>query len=163
VTVFDSAVIAATGLSLFLGLWRGLVSEMLALAAWVMAFFAARATAAEVGAVFADVLKDATVQYVVGFGVVFLGVLVIFAVLRLALRGLLAATGLGLIDRVLGAVFGAARGLLLVLALVLLGGLTSLPQQPWWRDAWTAPALETAVLAARPYLPEALAKRIRFR
>lgn len=162
-TLFDYAVLAVVGLSLLLGMWRGLVSEMLALAAWVMAFFAARATATEVGAVFADVLKDATVQYVVGFAAVFLGMLVIFAVLRLALRGLLAAAGLGLLDRVLGAAFGAARGLLAVLALVLLGGLTRLPQEPWWRDGWTAPALETAVLASRPYLPQALAKRIRFR
>jgi membrane protein required for colicin V production len=163
VTVFDYGVVAVLGLTLLLGFWRGLVSEILALAAWVVAFFAARATASEVGRLFADVLKDQAVQYVVGFAAVFVGVLVVFALLRLAVTGVLAAAGLGVLDRFLGGVFGAVQGLAVLLALVVAGGLTSLPQQPWWRDAVSAPPLETAALATKPYLPPELAKRIRYR
>jgi len=163
VTVFDYGVVAVFGLTLLLGFWRGLVSEILALAAWVVAFFAARATASEVGRLFADVLKDQAVQYVVGFAAVFVGVLVVFALLRLAVTGVLAAAGLGVLDRFLGGVFGAVQGLAVLLALVVAGGLTSLPQQPWWRDAVSAPPLETAALATKPYLPPELAKRIRYR
>ena len=162
-TVFDYGVVAVFGLTLLLGFWRGLVSEILALAAWVVAFFAARATASEVGRLFADVLKDQAVQYVVGFAAVFVGVLVVFALLRLAVTGVLAAAGLGVLDRFLGGVFGAVQGLAVLLALVVAGGLTSLPQQPWWRDAVSAPPLETAALATKPYLPPELAKRIRYR
>jgi len=163
VTVFDYGVVAVLGLTLLLGFWRGLVSEILALAAWVVAFFAARATASEVGRLFADVLKDQAVQYVVGFAAVFVGVLVVFALLRLAVTRVLAAAGLGVLDRFLGGVFGAVQGLAVLLALVVAGGLTSLPQQPWWRDAVSAPPLETAALATKPYLPPELAKRIRYR
>jgi len=163
VTVFDYGVLVVLGLSLLLGFWRGLVSEMLALVAWVVAFFAARATATEVGGLFAEVLKDQAVQYVVGFAVVFLGVLVVFALLRLAVTGVLAAAGLGVADRFLGGLFGALQGLAILLALILVGGLTSLPQQPWWRHAVTAPPLETAALATKPYLPPEVAKRIRYR
>ena len=162
-TVFDYGVVAVFGLTLLLGFWRGLVSEILALAAWVVAFFAARATASEVGRLFADVLKDQAVQYVVGFAAVFVGVLVVFALLRLAVTRVLAAAGLGVLDRFLGGVFGAVQGLAVLLALVVAGGLTSLPQQPWWRDAVSAPPLETAALATKPYLPPELAKRIRYR
>jgi membrane protein required for colicin V production len=161
--VFDYGVVAVLGVTLLLGFWRGLVSEMLALAAWVVAFFAARATASEVGGLFADVLKDQAVQYVVGFAAVFVGVLVVFALLRLAVTGVLAAAGLGVLDRFLGGVFGALQGIAILLALVVAGGLTSLPQQPWWRDAISAPPLETAALASKPYLPPELAKRIRYR
>ncbi len=149
-TVFDYGVVAVLGLTLLLGFWRGLVSEMLALAAWVVAFFAARATASEIGGLFADVLKDQAVQYVVGFAAVFVGVLVVFALLRLAVTGVLAAAGLGVLDRFLGGVFGALQGIAILLALVVAGGLTSLPQQPWWRDAVSAPPLETAALASKP-------------
>jgi len=163
VTVFDYGVVAVLGLTLLLGFWRGLVSEMLALAAWVVAFFAARATASQVGGLFADVLKDQAVQYVVGFAAVFVGVLVVFALLRLAVTGVLAAAGLGVLDRFLGGLFGALQGMAILLALVVAGGLTSLPQQPWWRDAVSAPPLETAALASKPYLPPELAKRIRYR
>jgi len=162
VTVFDYGVLVVSAASLLLGVWRGLASEMLALAAWVVAFFAGRTAAVEVGAAFAKMLPDPTAQYVVGFAAVFLGVLVLFAVLRLALRGVLAAAGLGVLDRTLGAAFGAARALVLLVALVLVGGLTSLPRERWWRAALTARPLELAVVATKPYLPEALAKRIKF-
>ena len=92
-----------------------------------------------------------------------MAVLVAAALLRLALSKLLRAIGLGPLDRFLGAVFGVARGVLVVLLCVLIGGLTVLPQQAWWRQAWLAPPLETAVLAAKPWLPAAVAKRIRYR
>jgi membrane protein required for colicin V production len=59
-------------------------------------------------------------------------------------------------------VFGLARGLLVVLVLVAAGGLTSAPQQAWWKQAVLAQPLETAVLVAKPWLPDDLAKRIRF-
>lgn len=161
-TVFDYAVLVVAGASLLLGVWRGLASEMLALAAWVVAFFAGRTAAGDVGAAFTKILPDPTARYVVGFAAVFLGVLVLFAVLRLALRGVLAAAGLGVLDRTLGAAFGAARALVLLVIAVLVGGLTSLPQERWWREALTARPLELAVVATKPYLPEALAKRIKF-
>jgi membrane protein required for colicin V production len=63
----------------------------------------------------------------------------------------------------LGAIFGIARGLLIVLLAVMLGGLTPLPKEPWWKHAVFAPPLETAVLAARPWLPAGMAQKIRYR
>jgi membrane protein required for colicin V production len=76
---------------------------------------------------------------------------------------LLSAVGLAPLDRLLGAVFGVARGVLVAWVAVLLSGLTALPQQQWWRQALLAPPFETAVLAAKPWLPADLAKRIRYR
>lgn len=162
-TAFDFGVLAILSASVMVGMWRGLVSELLALAAWVVGFFAAQATASQVGSVFRDFVRDATIEYVLGFATVLLGVLVVFAVVRMALQGLLAAVGLGVTDRILGSAFGAARAVALIVALVLAGGLTNLPQKPWWREAASAPPLETAALAAKPYLPPQVAKRIRYR
>jgi membrane protein required for colicin V production len=51
---------------------------------------------------------------------------------------------------------------LLVMMLVAAGGMTSAPQQLWWKEATLAPPLETAVLVAKPWLPDDLAKKIRF-
>lgn len=163
-TLFDYVVLAVIAASLFLGMWRGLVSELLALVGWVIAFFAARSFAPEVGtALFAKMLADPTMRYVAGFAAVFIATLIIVGLLRLALRGMLSAVGLGMVDRGLGTVFGIARGLAILWALVLVGGLTSLPRETWWRDAITSPPLETAVVATRPYLPATLAKRIKYR
>lgn len=162
-TVFDYAVLAVVAASVLLGAWRGIVSEALALAAWVAAFFSGRAFAPDVAPVFSGWIKEPALQYIAGFAVVVVAVLVFVALLRLAVSRLLRAIGLGPLDRLLGAVFGIARGALVVLAAVLIGGLTALPQQAWWREAWLAPPLETAVLAIKPWLPPAVAKRIKYR
>lgn len=154
------AIVAA---SVLLGAWRGLVSEVLALAAWVAAFLAGRELAPGMAPVLAEWLKEPALQYAAAFAVIVVVVLLAVALARLALSKLLRAIGLGPLDRFLGAVFGVARGVLVVLLCVLVGGLTALPQQAWWRQAWLAPLLETAVLAAKPWLPPAVAKRIRYR
>jgi membrane protein required for colicin V production len=163
VTAFDYAVLSAVAVSLLLGLWRGVVSEILALVAWVAAFFAARAFAKSLAPLYGGLVPDAALRYVAGFATVFVGVLVIFALGRLLLRLLLKAVGLGWADRSLGGLFGIGRGALLALLAVLLGGLTPLPKESWWRDAWLAPPLETAVIAAKPWLPAEVAKRVRYR
>ncbi len=162
-TVFDYAVLAIIAASLLMGVWRGFVSEVLALIAWIAAILAARAFAHSTAPILADWIKEPAWQYVVAFAAIVVVVLFAVALLRYAVSRLLRAVGLGPIDRFLGAIFGFMRGILVVWLCVLLGGLTALPQQTWWRAAWLAPPLETAVLAARPWLPSALAKRINYR
>jgi membrane protein required for colicin V production len=162
-TLFDYAVFAILCLSLAVGVWRGVVSEVLALAAWVVAFFAAQASAAQVGAATAQWLAEPALQYVAGFAAVFIGVLALFALGRWLVKKLLGAVGLGPLDRMLGGVFGLARAALIVMAFVVVGGLTSMPQQPWWREAQLAPPLETAAIALKPWMPPFVARRIRYR
>lgn len=162
-TVFDYVVLGIVVASLLLGLWRGVVGELVALAAWVLAFLAAVEFGGEVGnAVFAGI-ADKGMRALAGFAAVFVAVLVVMALVRLAASGLIKALGLGLSDRLLGLVFGVARGMMIAMVLVAVGGMTSAPQQPWWQEATLAPPLETAVLAAKPWLPPDLAKRIRFK
>lgn len=162
VTVFDYVVCGVLALSLLIGVWRGVVSEILALVAWVAAFLAARLLAAQAGEMIAAGFDPAWRQ-AAGFVAIFVVVLILFVLARWIASLLLKAVGLAPLDRVLGAVFGIARGVLVVWVAVLLAGLTALPQQQWWRQAVLAPPLETAVLAARPWLPPDLAKRIRYR
>ncbi len=162
-TGFDYAVLAVIALSSLLGLWRGVASEILGLAAWVAAFFAARAWAPVAADALAAWLAEPAARAAAGFVAVFVATLLVFAVARFLLSRLLRAVGLGLVDRFLGALFGILRGVLMALAGVLVCGLTDLPRHTWWREAWLAPPLETAVLAARPWLPRTVAQRIRYR
>jgi membrane protein required for colicin V production len=163
VTGFDYAVLAVIAVSVLLGLWRGVVSEALALAAWVAGFFAARAWAESASGIFTGVVSQPTLRYAAGFAAVLIAVLIVFAVGRLLLKLLLHAVGLGLVDRLLGGGFGAVRGVLVVFVAVLIAGLTALPKATWWQDSSLAPPLETAVIAAKPWLPPEVAKRIRYR
>jgi membrane protein required for colicin V production len=163
VTPFDYVVLGVMAISLLLGITRGVISEILGLLAWLAAFIAARMWAAPVGDLMLAELPDPLWRQLAGFIVVFVAVLILFALLRWLMTLVLKATGLRPLDRVLGALFGMARGVLVLLALVLLAGLTPLPQQQWWRQAMFAPPLETVVLAVIPWLPPELAKRIRYR
>lgn len=162
-TAFDYAVLAILAVSVLLGLWRGVVSEILALAAWVVAFLTARAEAAEVANWLAPHVAEPALRLAAAYALVVVGVLLVFAILRLALKLLLKAVGLGVLDRMLGGAFGALRGILVLLVAVLVAGMTPLPKMDWWREATLSPPLETAVLAAKPWLPADAAKRIRYR
>ncbi|QLQ25932.1 MAG: CvpA family protein [Dechloromonas sp.] len=159
---FDYAVIGIVALSLVLGLWRGVVSEMMALAAWVLAFMAALEFGAQSGQLVFPGIADPAVRALAGCALVFFGVLVAMSLVRMAVRSMVKALGLSVSDRLLGMIFGLARGVLLVMILVAVGGMTAAPQQVWWKQATLAPPLQTAVLAARPWMPDDLAKRIRF-
>lgn len=162
-TLFDQVVGGVVLASLLLGLWRGVVGEIIALAAWVLAFFAAKYGAAAVAQIFLTGIGDPGLRLLVSWVVVFVAVLLLMSLLRLAVRGALKALGLSLTDRLLGVVFGVARGLLIVLVLVALAGMTAIPKERWWSEAKFSAPLETAVLASKPWLPPELAKRIRYR
>lgn len=162
-TAFDYAVLAVIAASVLLGLWRGVVSELLALVAWVVAFLVARAEASTVAAWLAGQIAEPGMRLAAAYVAVFVGVLLVFAIARMLISLMLKAVGLGLLDRLLGAAFGVLRGILVVWVAVLVAGMTPLPKADWWRDAMLAPPLEIAVIAAKPWLPPEAAKRIRYR
>ncbi|PKO89202.1 MAG: colicin V production protein [Betaproteobacteria bacterium HGW-Betaproteobacteria-12] len=162
-TVFDYVAIAVIGFSLLFGLWRGVIGEIIALLAWIIGIFAAIEFGPQVGnALLATVATDPAVRTLGGCVLIFVGVLLVMALIRLALSRMVKALGLSVSDRLLGMLFGLARGVLVVMVLVGLGGMTAAPKQAWWREATLAPPLETAVMVARQWLPDDLAKRIRF-
>ena len=160
--VFDYVVIGIVAISLLLGLWRGVGSEMMALAAWVLAFMAALEFGAQSGQMVFGGIADPAVRALAGCALVFIGVLVAMSLVRLAVRSMVNALGLSLSDRLLGMFFGLARGVLLVMILVAVGGMTAAPRQIWWKQATLAPGTETVGRAASPWMPDDLAKRIRF-
>ncbi|WP_374353661.1 CvpA family protein [Chitinimonas sp.] len=161
-TVFDYATLVILGLSVLLAVLRGGVSELLSLAAWVAGFWLAQRYAAHAGALMPAGIPTVELRLIAGFVSILLGVWFLSAIIRVTLAQFIRATGLGPLDRLLGALFGMARGLVIVLALVIVGGLTGLPKQPLWRNAMFSPPLEAAAVSIKPWLPEALAGKLHF-
>lgn len=162
-TAFDYAVLGVVALSALLGVWRGVIGELLALAAWVVAVFVARAGGEEVAQALSGWITQPAMRLIAAYAAIVVVVLLVFGIGRKVLSTLVRAVGLGILDRMLGASFGVLRGMLVVVAAVMLAGMTSLPAAAWWRTAVLAPPLETAVIAAKPWLPQELAKRIKYR
>ncbi len=161
-TFFDYVVIGIICVSLLLGMWRGVVGELIALAAWVLAIFLALEFGATLGKQIYVGIADPDIRVMAGCATLFVGVLVGMALVRLLISHLVKALGLSVSDRILGTLFGLARGILICMVVVGLGGMTAAPKQQWWRSAMFSAPLETAVLVAKPWLPDDLAKRIRF-
>lgn len=161
-TVFDYAVVIVVAVSMLIGVWRGVVSELLALVAWVAAFIVAREYAAQVAPFAAQWITDPGLRMAAAYAGLFVVVLLGFAVLRLVASMMMSAVGLGLVDRMLGAGFGALRGVVVVLFGVMLAGVTPLPASSAWRDAVFAAPLETIVVAGKRWMPPELAARIKY-
>ncbi len=159
-TSFDYVMLAIVAGSMLVALMRGLVAEILSLTSWLVALWVAKEYAA-VAAPFLP-LPGEGLQLIGGFVVLFFGCWLATALMRTTLAGVLGATGLSGVDRFFGVIFGLVRGLLLATVLVLVGGLSTLPQQPVWRDAVFAEPLQSVALSLRPWLPQALASRIRY-
>lgn len=162
-TVFDFVFLGILAASVLLGAWRGLVSEVIALCSWALACFLAWRFAAFIAPWTAPIVAAPGLQWALAFVVIVVVVLIVLGLIRFLIRELLKAAGLGLTDRLAGAMFGMARAVLIALVLVALGGLTSFPRADWWRGATFAPPLETVVIALKPWLPKELAARIRYR
>jgi membrane protein required for colicin V production len=161
-TLFDYAVIAITGFSVVLGALRGLSREVLALAAWAVAFIAAGVFGGDVAPLLARQIADESARVLAAVVAVFFVALIAMSVLAMLISRLIKSAGLGAEDRFLGAIFGLARGLLVILTLVLLAGFTALPHQPVWKDAMLAAPLEKLAGFAKQWLPQGWAKYITY-
>jgi membrane protein required for colicin V production len=161
-TLFDLGVVVIVGLSVLLSLIRGLVRELLALAAWIVAFLVANLLAGEAAHWMPDAIATEELRLLTGFLVVFVAVLLAMSVLAIVASKLVKSAGLGLEDRLLGGVFGLARGLLVVTVIVLLAGLTALPRQAVWRNAVLSGPLVAFAGMIKAWLPAELAQRITY-
>jgi membrane protein required for colicin V production len=146
-----------------IGAMRGGVREIFALAAWAISVAAARLYGERVSKVLPQLFGGAETQLVVGYIVTFLVVFIIVTLMAYLLRTLLKAVGLSALDRGLGIIFGGARATIIALVIGIIGGLNQASAQSWWHDAFVAAPLETAVMAAKPWLPQAIALRIDFK
>ena len=137
----DYCIVAALALSVLMGLWRGFIGEVLALACWAAAFWVAWKFGDRLAASFTAV-DEPSVRLLLGYAICFIAVLIAGAIVSFVVRKLIAGSGLSGSDRMLGMVFGLARGLALVTLTVLLLGFTPLPRDPWWQHSQLIPAFK---------------------
>lgn len=144
-------------LSLLVGVWRGLVHELMSLAGWVIAFFLAQWLAQDV-AHWLPVWREAAAQvrYALSFVLVFVASLFVTAWVAWLLGKLVATAGMRPVDRSLGGMFGLVRGVVLLLVLAVVVHLTGMRGEPWWNQSRMTPVLELLLAGVKPVLPLAL-------
>ncbi len=154
-TIFDWIAMVVLALSVLAGLSRGLLFEVVSLMGWVIAFVLAQQFAQQVGGWVAP--SGATWRYAAGFALIFVVILFGIGLVASMVRRLASAAGLRPTDRALGAIFGLARGALVLMAAGVAVHLFSLSRQPWWGASYSAAVVDTALQNAKPALPAKLA------
>ena len=118
----DILILVVTSLSCILGLWRGLIKEVLSLATWVAALLAVWLYSESFAAVMPAFIEQPLLRYLTAFLILFLGVMIIGNLLATMLTSMLAIAGLTMMDRMLGGVFGAMRGAVIVCLVIFVAG-----------------------------------------
>ena len=140
---FDWAIVAVLAISTLMSLRRGFLKEALSLGTWIAAFVVARQFHAPMDQLLETHIVDSLMRSIASFALLFVGTLLVGAALGFSLGALINATGLSSTDRVLGMVFGFARGALIVTAVIGLLNLTPLVGDSWYTKATLAPHFET--------------------
>lgn len=141
-----SAVIAAC---IVLSAMRGVIAEAGSMVAWVVAFFFAKLFAASFAEIAFASFQPRLFALALSFISLFILACLIQKILRSLLTGAVSAVGLGFANRILGGVFGALKGILIITLLVMLASKTDLPDTEEWRQSYTVPffvSLSEAVL-----------------
>jgi membrane protein required for colicin V production len=91
-------------------------------------------------------------------GILFVLTIMVGAVVSFLVRQFVSKTGLSGLDRVLGLIIGSSLGLVVVVALVFIAGLTNAPDYEWWQSSLLIERFETLALWLQGYLPDDVAK-----
>ena len=160
-TTIDFFIIGILLLSILVGLVRGFIQEALSLVIFVLAIYAAGTYYQKaIDLVLNTFAVSHMIKVILAYLLVFLSALILGKIFTGFIGKLISSVGLSLFDRLLGGIFGAFRGILIVVVISTLVALTELPKSNEWQDAITRPAVETLVGVLHSWLPEDWANQL---
>lgn len=167
----DTVVIAFVTISIWVGIFRGFVKEVLSLTSWVLAVF----IAFRFGGVVASYLApygELVASYLASYGeepvwakpaayvAVFLVALIALSMISYLINKSFSATGMSVVDRSLGSVFGAVRAAAIMGILILIGHFLNLQEQSWWKDSQLLEYFQPIADWIKIYLPDWVIQKI---
>ena len=136
----DFAILAVLVLSCLISLKRGFVKEALSMANWVLAFFIAVTFRDALSSLLVNTITSPSLRDMVAFAALFALTLVVGAMVNYLIGEVVRMTGLGGTDRLLGVIFGAVRGFVIVMALLLLvPAVVPINEEVWWQQSALIP------------------------
>jgi len=152
----DLVLLALTVISVVLGLWRGVIRESFSVLAWLAGFPIANYFASDVRHWLDLSDTSPAVAYMLAWVFVFVLVWLVCHVLSAALSSVLSVVGLGLFNRLFGAVFGLTRAALALMVFAILVGLTPAASYPLWQSSWVIQLAHKGIEFFKPFLPAPL-------
>jgi len=158
----DIIILLIVALSVFVSVMRGFVKEALSLVIWMFAFWVAMNYSAVVDEKLMDTITSPSIRIMSAFAILFVPTLIIGALINKAFGQVVKKAGLSGTDRALGLVFGTARGVLIVAVIVLFAGMTSVPQESWWKESVLLVHFQEVAVWLQDVLPADMAAKNNF-
>lgn len=158
----DFAILGLIVISLIIGLLRGLIKEAFSLVTWIIAVWVGLTFSREFSVLLEDFIVYPSARIATAFGILFLITLILGSIISYLLGVLVAKTGLTGSDRFAGMIFGIARGMVVVAIMVMLAGLTPLPEESWWKESFLIPPFQSLALWLRDLLPAGMAGYLQY-
>jgi membrane protein required for colicin V production len=159
-SAYDWIIVVITAVSVLMGVWRGMITELVSLGSWLGAWLLARFLSEPLAQKFFGSMENSALRLGLSFVLVFVVSLVLIRLLGRGLSRVAGGVGLKPLDRLLGAVFGGVRALVLLMVLTCGVALTGLNKEADWKRAGLTGPLERVTAWALPLLPGELAERI---
>ncbi len=136
----DWTIVAIIGVSCLISIKRGFVKEAISLAIWALAFFVAVTFDERLAVLLKDSVESASLRFVISFAALFAATLIVGSMVNYLLGELVKITGLSGTDRLFGMAFGLARGVIIIMAiLILLPMAFPVQQDEWWQQSLLIP------------------------
>ena len=143
---FDWLIVAVLAISTMVSLWRGFAREAISLLGWVAAFVLAHLFAAELALSLTATIDNETARSVAAYVLIFVATLMLANLAGWVVVKLVKVTGLSLLDRVLGTIFGFARGVIVILVTIFIATEMLPPEQlQWLQSSQLAPHIDMLV------------------
>ncbi|MBC8211695.1 MAG: CvpA family protein [Gammaproteobacteria bacterium] len=159
---FDIAILAVILISTLISLVRGFVKESISLATWIIAGFIAITYYLVLSDYLLPYIDSPTISQAAAFATLFISTLIVGAIINYMVSQLVSKTGLSGTDKMLGMIFGAARGVLIISMIVLFAGLTPMPSESWWQQSIMVEHFREIALWIQEWMPQDLAGRFKF-
>ena len=159
----DYVIVALVSISVIIGLIRGFIKEAFALFTWVVAIGVGLHYSRDFAVLLQNTITYPSVRIAIAFLLLFFMTLILGSLISFILNQLIEKTGLTGTDRLLGMVFGIIRGLVLVSVMVMLAGLTPLPEDPWWKHSLLIPPFQSLAIWLKDHIPSDLMGYIHYR
>ncbi len=142
--IVDWLILLVILVSALISLMRGFVREAISLATLVAAVVIARLFGSQVATLLVDYIDQPSLRLLVAYAFLFISTMVIGGMINHLMGGLVDVTGLSGTDRFLGAIFGLARGGLIVVVAVAIMSRMPVAEDNWWQESKLIPSFVNA-------------------
>jgi len=158
----DYAIIGLVFISSIIGLVRGFIREAFSLVLWVVAIWVGLTFSRDFSSFLDGIISYPSARIATAFAVLFVITLILGAIISFLLGELVKRTGLTGSDRFAGMIFGIARGFVVVAIIIMLAGLTPLPEDSWWKESALIPPFQSLAIWLNDLIPSGLAGYVKY-